>query len=143
MPLPKPAPGLVICYSYLWHDEGRAGGREGRKNRPCAIVVATTDDDGDTAVYVVPITHSRPDDPGAAVELPAAAKRRLGLDADASWIVTAELNRFVWPGYDLRPIARDKPETFAWGFLPTETFEQVKRSIGAQRRAGRLKVTGV
>jgi hypothetical protein len=90
MALPVPAPGLVVSYSYLWHDQHRAGAEEGRKIRPCAIVVAATDEDGDTKVYVAPITHSRPADPHA-VELPTPAKRHLGLDNAPSWIVTNEL----------------------------------------------------
>lgn len=142
MTLPEPQPGLVIGYSYLWLDQERAGETEGRKDRPCAIVVVTKDEDEDTLVYVVPITHTRPSDDSHAVELPRAAKRRLGLDAAPSWIVTAELNRFVWPGYDLRPISRDKPDIFAWGFLPIEIFEAVKRGISQHQRAKRLTVIG-
>ena len=140
MALPTPEPGLVISYAYLWHDQRRSGAREGRKARPCAIVVAATDEDGDIRVYVAPITHSKPDDPHA-VEVPPSIKRRLGLDAAPSWIVTGELNRFIWPGYDLHPIARDKPDTFAWGFLPTEVFAAVKRGIAAHRRERRLDLT--
>ena len=138
--LPVPAPGLVVSYVYLWRDQYLGGADEGRKMRPCAIVLAMTDEDGDNRVYVAPITHSRPRDPHA-VELPLAAKRRLGLDDAPSWIVTSELNRFVWPGYDLRPIARDKPDVFAWGFLPTEVFAAVKRGIAAHQRARDLNVT--
>jgi hypothetical protein len=138
--LPVPAPGLVVSYSYLWHDQHVAGAEEGRKVRPCAIVVASTDEGGDSLVYVAPITHSRPDDPHA-VELPGAAKRRLGLDDAPSWIVTSELNRFVWPGYDLRPIARNKPGVYAWGFLPVEIFAAVKRGVAAHQRSLRLSVT--
>jgi hypothetical protein len=52
MALPEPAPGLVICYSYLWHDERRRGVDEGRKDRPCAIVVARIDEAGDTSSSV-------------------------------------------------------------------------------------------
>jgi hypothetical protein len=141
VPLPEPAPGLVICYSYLWHDRRQEGEREGRKDRPCAIINATRDEDEDTLVYVVPITHVRPDDP-SAVELPLQIKRRLGLDDAPSWILTTELNRFVWPGYDLRPIARDKPDTIAWGFLPVETFAAVKQGIARHWRAKHLKVVG-
>jgi len=40
MPLPEPEPGLVISYSYLWHYERAAGVEEGRKDRPCVILVA-------------------------------------------------------------------------------------------------------
>src|SRR5215470_239764 len=140
MALPAPAPGHVICYSYLWHDEKAAGAVEGRKDRPCAIVVATTDAHGDTIVYVVPVTHRRPDDPHA-VQLPSAIKRRLGLDAEPSWIVTSELHQFVWPGFDLRPISRKQRDQFAWGFLPREILAAVKRGIAANRRAGRINVS--
>jgi hypothetical protein len=140
MALPEPEPGLVISYSYLWHDQHSAGAEEGRKARPCAIVVATADEDGDTKVYVAAITHSNPDDPHS-VELPAAVKQRLGLDGAPSWIVTSELNRFIWPGYDLRPVARDKPDVFAWGFLPTGIFAALKQGIAAHQRERRLRLT--
>lgn len=140
MALPEPAPGLVISYSYLWHDQHQAGAEEGRKARPCAIVVVMIDADGDTRVYVAPITHSPPDDPHA-VELPLAVKKRLGLDDAPSWIVTSELNRFVWPGYDLRPITRDKPDAFAWGFLPVEIFAALKQGIAAHQQERRLRLT--
>jgi hypothetical protein len=139
MALPTPAPGLVISYAYLWRDQDTAGATEGRKNRPCAIVVTTVDDAGDSLVYVAPITHSRPD-PGTAVELPPSVKRRLDLDASASWIVTSELNRFVWPGYDLRPISRNSPDVFSWGYLPVELLEAVKLQVVAHQRAKRLGV---
>ncbi len=140
MALPKPEPGLVISYSYLWREQHRSGASERRKARPCAIVVATTDEHGDVRVYVAPITHSKPDDPHA-VEVPSTVKQRLGLDEASSWIVTSELNRFTWPGYDLRPIARDKPSIFAWGFLPTEILAAVKRGIAAHRKERRLSLT--
>lgn len=141
MPLPKPEPGLVIAYSYLWASQRMAGETEGRKTRPCAIVVATTDEDGDPLVYVVPVTHSKPAEDAHAVELPARLKRHLGLDQQPSWVVTTELNRFIWPGYDLKPIARNTPDTFSWGFLPTDIFDQIKQAIVRNRQARRLKVS--
>jgi hypothetical protein len=139
MALPTPAPGLLVSYSYLWHHQRWAGVVEGRKVRPCAIVVAVADDDGDTRVYVAPITHTKPDDPHA-VELSLAVKQRLGLDDHPSWIITNELNRFIWPGYDLRPVSRDKPDTFAWGFLPVDVFAAVKRGIAAHQKSSDLSI---
>jgi hypothetical protein len=64
----------------------------------------------------------------------------LGLDDAPSWILTSEVNRFIWPGYDLQPVARSTPDIFAWGFLPVEIFSAVKRGIVAHQRAGRLGV---
>jgi hypothetical protein len=31
-------------------------------------------------------------------------KRHLGLDGERSWIVLDEINDFIWPGHDLRPV---------------------------------------
>lgn len=80
MALPKPQLGLVISYAYLWHHEHRVGEDEGRKNRPCVIVRAVGHRKDGLVVTVVPITHAPPTKDVAAIELPAAVKRHLGLD---------------------------------------------------------------
>jgi hypothetical protein len=88
VPIPTPEPGLVISYTYLLHHEHEAGRDEGRKDRPSVIVLAVERPANDTTVVVVlPITHAAPADPAAAVEIPAAVKRHLGLDDERSWIV--------------------------------------------------------
>jgi hypothetical protein len=46
------------------------------KDRPCAVVLATTTEDGEDIVTVLPITHSPPADDLLAVEFPAATKKR-------------------------------------------------------------------
>lgn len=79
-------------------------------------------------VTVAPITHRPPAAGDRAVELPQATKRRLGLDEQRSWIVTNDLNRFVWPGPDLRPVA-GKPGTFAYGLIPAALYELVRQSV--------------
>ena len=60
------------CHSIFlsWQSEAAAGREEGGKDRPCAIVLAVVARDGDTVVYVLPITHTPPLDPDDAVELP-------------------------------------------------------------------------
>ncbi|BCG77441.1 type II toxin-antitoxin system PemK/MazF family toxin [Mesorhizobium sp. 113-3-3] len=85
MPLPDPQLGLVISYAYLWHHEHQAGREEGRKDRPCVIVLASERDADGVIVTVVPITHLPPADPSLAIELPPAVKRHLGLDGERSW----------------------------------------------------------
>ena len=78
MPIPAPAPGLVIRYSYLWHSEFLAGREEGIKDRPCAIIAAIqTDADGETRVLVLPVTHSAPAKGIAAIEIPVTIGKRL------------------------------------------------------------------
>jgi hypothetical protein len=88
MPIPTPEPGLVISYAYLWHHEHEAGWDEGRKDRPSVIVLAVgRQQDEETIVIVLPITHRSPADPASAVEIPIPVKRHLGLRS-ATAIVT-------------------------------------------------------
>jgi hypothetical protein len=89
-------------------------------------------------VAVVPVTHSPPQRPEEAVEIPPAVKRRLGLDEARSWIVVNEINRFVWPGPDLRPVSSAEPGRFEYGFLPPGLFRQVIERFKATVAARRL-----
>ncbi|MCB1970331.1 MAG: type II toxin-antitoxin system PemK/MazF family toxin [Geminicoccaceae bacterium] len=123
MSLPVPHPGLVISYSYLWADEHRRGQEEGRKDRPCAIVVARQTAGGETVATVVPVTHTPPHDPASALELPASIKKHLGLDDERSWIILDEVNDFFWPGPDLRPV---EPGKIAYGVLPPGFFRKMR-----------------
>jgi mRNA-degrading endonuclease toxin of MazEF toxin-antitoxin module len=133
MTLPDPQPGLVISFSYLWRREHLAGRDEGTKDRPCAIVLTRRDRDGDLTVIVAPLTHSPPRDPETAVEMPAAVKQHLGLDAERSWIACDEVNEFVWPGYDLRPVP-GRTDHYDYGLLPPRLFTKVVQRIAELRR---------
>jgi hypothetical protein len=135
--IPKPERGLIISYAYLWHSEYEQGRDEGVKDRPCVIIVAIEDDNGTPMVTVAPITHSVPEALEAAVEIPMATKRRLGLDDARSWVVVSEGNRFAWPGPDIRPIA---PGVFDYGFLPPALFQKVQLQFAAFFRARRLPI---
>ena len=125
MSLLTPVPGLVIRYAYLWREEQQRGHEEGRKDRPCAVILVTTDDHGDQVVTVLPVTHTPPSDLSLAVEIPHGTKRRLGLDDERSWIALTEANRFVWPGPDLRPTVSGDASTVAYGLLPRALFKDV------------------
>jgi hypothetical protein len=140
MPIPNPEPGLVISYAYLWHHEHQAGLEEGQKDRPSVIVLAVEREaDGAIIVTVLPITHSPPTDPASAVEIPSPVKRHLGLDDDRSWIVVAEGNEFLWPGYDLRK--RPHSDRYDYGFLPPRFFNRVIEAFIACHRTGRRRLT--
>jgi hypothetical protein len=135
---PVPLPGLVIRYSLLWSREARTGATEGRKDRPCAIVVAMRrDEHGDTRVAVVPITHTAPDNPAASVALPASVMTALRLDAEPAWARLDEVNVFAWPGYDLRPIAGT--DRVDYGPLPQPLFERRRHGVIALDRARRRR----
>ena len=127
MALPKPVAGLIIRYSYLWYREHLEGRDEGQKDRPCAIVAALrVDENGETRVLVLPITHAPPDHPALAVEIPAKVKDRLRLDDARSWVVLSEWNEFVWPGPDLRRLPGSTDASVAYGMLPPGLFAVVR-----------------
>ena len=138
MPWPEPEPGLVIRYAYLWRREQEAGREEGTKDRPCAIVLALVGKEGGRPrVIVLPVTHSLPQPPAEGVELPAATKRRLGLDEERSWVIVSEANSFTWPGSDLRLVPGRGPESTAYGLLPPDVFRVIRDRFLAGLRARR------
>jgi hypothetical protein len=140
--LPRPEPGLVIRYSYLWLKEYREGREEGVKDRPCAVVLAMIDSDGAMRVTVLPITHSPPEDRAAGVEIPAETKKRLGLDAERSWIIVSEGNEFIWPGPDLRPLPGHDLSSVAYGLLPPRLLAIVRdRFLALSRLRKAQRVT--
>jgi hypothetical protein len=134
--LATPKPGEVIRYAYLWREEHEAGQEEGRKDRPCAVVMSLTGRGGTARMIVLPITHSPPASGIEALEIPPATKRRLGLDDAPSWIVLAEANRFTWPGPDIRPFDGPSGRTVSFGFLPPGLFKIVRDRFLALATAG-------
>jgi hypothetical protein len=140
---PKPIPGLVIRYSFLWSHEAEADREEGSKDRPCAIILARVDEEKKVKITVLPITHLPPDE-NAAVELPPHVKRRLGLDDDRSWVILSEVNEFAWPGPDLRTLPDRDVSTVAYGVLPPQFFDYLLERFleyDQQTRTIRIKRT--
>jgi hypothetical protein len=135
---PEPKPGLVIRYSYLWHREATTGQEEGTKDRPCAVVVALRSDAKRWRVYALPITHTQPAGDERAIEIPSVVKARLGLDGQRSWVVVTEVNRFLWPGPDLRFLPGKGPESSVYGFLPPGFFRAVREGFLAADRERKL-----
>jgi hypothetical protein len=133
---PIPIPGMVIRYSYLWRDEFKKGREEGVKDRPCAIVAAVKREGGRRVVVVLPVTHSPPSSADAALEIPTAVKRRLGLDGERSWVMVNEANRFVWPGPDLRPAIRGDADSVIFGQLPSKMFVEIRTKFVSALRKG-------
>ena len=142
MALPKPEPGLVISFSYLWRDEHRRGRDEGRKDRPCVLLAvearSATSIPGSNIVTVVPITHSPPTESEGAIELPPRVKAALGLDDQRSWVIVEEANRFVWPGFDLRPISGKRK--FDYGLLPPRLHDRLVAGFLAAAARQRLAI---
>ena len=97
------------------------------------------DHEGETQVLVVPVTHSPPEDPSTALELPLTVKRHLGLDSERSWIVISESNLFDWPGPDLRRAGDRDDRSVAYGLLPPRLFAELQRRFIALEAATRSR----
>src|SRR5947209_3789839 len=106
---------------------------EVEKDRPVALLLAKAPGEGEC--IVLPITHSPPNDPADAVEIPDTERRRLGLDLERSWIVLTEFNAFFWPGADLRPIPNKDPSTVIYGMLSRQLFARVLEQVKGRLRA--------
>ncbi|CZT35845.1 hypothetical protein [Rhizobium sp. 9140] len=143
MKLPAPAPGLVVRYAFLWKEDHDKGRYEAAKDRPCAIVLAANlRETAEIQIVVVPITHSAPapEEVSASLEMPRAVARTLGLDGGRHWVRLTQLNRFIWPGYDLRP-RPDVPERVDYGFIPEAFFKRIKSAILAENKRKKLSFT--
>jgi len=142
MTLPDPRPGLVIRYRFLWSNEAASGAVEGLKDRPCAIVVALRrESDGAYQAVVAPVTHRPPSDATTSLEIPSSVCCSLGLDDGRHWLRLDELNRFLWPGYDLRP-RTDVPGRYDYGMLPQDLFEKLRQGILELQRRRQTRVIG-
>jgi hypothetical protein len=102
-------------------------------------VAAARDQNGDIRTVVAPITHTAPQDPLDSIEIPQDVCRRLKLDTGRHWLRLDELNRFAWPGYDLRPIPH-RPGVHAYGMLPPGLFEALREGILARQKVKRPRV---
>lgn len=131
----KPEIGLVIRHAYLWWNEARKGREEGSKDRPCVIIHMEENEHQEVEVYISPVTHTPPENPEKAMEIPAATKKRLGLDADASWIITTEVNRFTWPGPDIRTVPGGEE---SYGLLPAAMTRDLIAQIRTHARSREL-----
>ena len=122
----KPEPGLVLRYTFLWKHEAERGRDDGAKDRPVLVVVVLA---GGGEAVVAPITTSAPREGAPVIEVPESVRRHLGLDADRCWISLSILNRFVWPGPDLRPIPGRSPASTVCGFVPRRLLDAVKARL--------------
>lgn len=137
--LPKPIPGLLIRYSYLWAEESDQGREDGSKDRPCAIVLSASGGDNHPAVVVLPVTHTPPGKQDMALEIPVQTKIRLGLDHERSWVVLTEANVFVWPGPDLRNAHPGDTSSVAYGELPASFFRDLRDAFLQAYRGRQLR----
>ncbi len=126
--IPEPKAGMVVRYEYLWARQYEQGMTYGEKVRPCAILAVVEGKD-DTTVYVSPITHTAPFHPEESIQLAPETKRRLNLDGQTSWLMVNEVNKFTWPGEDLRRIPQSQPASYTYGSLPETVLLEARQKL--------------
>ncbi len=87
----------------------------------------------------IDITHAPPEIPEKALEIPRATKTRLGLDDERSWVITTEVNRFIWPGPNLRPVPGGG---YSYGLLPGAMARDLIARVKANAKDQSLRVVG-
>jgi hypothetical protein len=138
---PAPEVGQIVRYAYLWRHEAERGQDEGLKDRPVVIVIARQRIADKWRVVVAPITHTRPSAPDKAVELPIRTARRMGLDNEPQWVSTTDMNAFVWPGPDLRPVSGKGPESVVIGRAPSSLMRVIIECLQRNLRSRAAAVT--
>ena len=131
----KPVAGEVFRYPFLWKREQMAGETEGRKKRPVCIAVAIAKNDGETVVFILPITTQPPLPTRQALEVPQIESQRVGLETHVrKWIMLDEINTdiversYVWD--DRKPLG---------AFSPVFTAK-IQSSLVALAKAGATSV---
>ncbi len=130
MAFPKPRPGLVIGYDFLFREQADAGRENASKPHPAAIILIALQD-VQIRVSLVAISHAPPSPKDAAfrLKLTPAECREMGLDAHDHWINLRDINAFDWPGYDL---VRSAPGgTFVYGAMSKGTFVRLVAALTA------------
>ena len=93
----KPVSGDVFTYPFLWKRQQIQGETEGRKPRPVCMAVTTVNTEGNTLLFIVPITTLPPSDGRIAVEVPVIEAKRAGLDTgNPCWVMLDEYNSDVF-----------------------------------------------
>ena len=127
----KPTAGEVFHYSYLWRREHVAGETEGRKKRPVCVAVTTKNADGETILFIVPITTQPPISGRQVLSVPILEAKRAGLDtAKPCWVMLDELNFDV---FEKSYVFEDRTPLGAFGKSFTA---QIQKTLLAAVRAG-------
>lgn len=128
----EPKPGMVINYGYLWARQVNEGLTHGEKFRP-SLILAVKQEDDRKMVYVSPVTHTPPFYPEESLIIPMEERTRLGFDTHhayeagekpldlatpkTSWLMLSEVNKFEWPGTEIRSVPRRTEKRQFYGFI--------------------------
>ncbi len=130
---------MVVRYDFLWWAERQAGQENARKNRPAVVVLVATTEEELIRVMVAPVTTVPPSPEEQGVEIPKKVQEHIGLDSGKPcWVLPTEINRFIWPGFDLQPLPGETG-AYVYGYLPDDIFGPLKERILERARDKSLK----
>lgn len=93
-----PRTGQLIWYPYLWARQQAAGETEGRKDRPCCMLLPVQRAGSkETVLYLLAVSTVPPTVRDGAIEVPEIERRRGGLSEWKArcWVYVNEYNRDV------------------------------------------------
>ena len=93
-----PRTGQLIWYPYLWARQQAAGETEGRKDRPCCMLLPVQKAGSkETVLYLLAVSTVPPTNRDDAIEVPEIERRRGGLSEWKArcWVYVNEYNRDV------------------------------------------------
>ena len=132
---PGPRAGQVFRYPFLWKRQQEKGETEGRKSRPICLVVTATTADGETLLFLLPITTQTPGEGRIAAWVTTMEARRAGLGTNQPcWVMLDEINTDIlersWAFEDRTPLGRFSP-AFA---------DELRRTLLDAARSGRASI---
>lgn len=133
---PFPTPGQVFKYHYLWKWQFDQGETEGRKIRPSCVAIVTATKQGETAIFVAPITTKRPAEGRFAIAIPEMEKIRAGLETAADlWVIVDELN------FDILERSYTLEDRAPLGAFSAKFTRQLVQGIQTIRKTGSLSLS--
>lgn len=135
----EPKAGMVINYGYVWARQARQGMEEGQKFRP-SLILGVQEEQDKKMVYVAPITHTPPFYPEESVLVPNETGSRIGLDDKPKWLMLNEVNKFEWPGLDIRRVPHRRERSQFYGFVPRQFLEQARDKMREMMQQNRFNV---
>lgn len=98
--------GTLVEYQFLWSHEENKGIMHGLKNRQCAIILRSSQQDSER-IFLIPVTTKQPNATTPSLEIPELEARHMGLkELVRRWIILHEVNVDEIPSYVLEPNAK-------------------------------------
>ena len=122
--------GSLIDYQFLWHRESLNGETEGRKSRPCAVVLRLRN-----SFLIMPVTTKPPLGNALAIPFPEIEALRLKLERGIRrWVIIDEINIDQIPSYVMEPDALIGQLSKGFGRQLIEAFQNNRPRLRVTKR---------